>query len=168
MHTDYYLTIASVMPILLLAFLWDSGYLRRLHNEQRTLRRLGARPPGAVSVLFWTKRRVRVYALFVVGMVLCGIAVAVLELGGMVPDVAAGRDTLAAILILELVSLFTRIAVDLVAATRGTIEVSAEAPALPPPATGADLSTGRPTGSDGHHLARLAEGNAPETEAMPQ
>jgi hypothetical protein len=164
MHIDYYLAIASVMPILLLAFLWDSGYLRRLRSEKRTLRRLGAPAPGHVPVLFWTKGRVRAYALFVAGMVLCGIAVAVLALGGMVPDVAAVRDTEAGILILELVSLFNRIAVDLVVATRGTTERPTEGPALPRPASGADLSTGRSSGPDGHHPTPLAEENAPETE----
>lgn len=116
-HADFYVAVASVMPILLLALLWDSGFLRRLRTEQRTLRRPGTRVPG--DVLFWTKGRVRVYAMFITASVLCAIGAAALVLADILPDTTGTRITETIVLLLELLTLFTRIAVDLAAATRG-------------------------------------------------
>ena len=52
---DYYVTVASVLPILLLALMFDSGYLERLRHAPRRLRRNDL----VGGVRFWTKPRVR-------------------------------------------------------------------------------------------------------------
>ena len=39
MFGNYYATVAQVLPVLLLAFLWDSGFLQRLRDQRRPTRR---------------------------------------------------------------------------------------------------------------------------------
>lgn len=66
LHENFYATLAQVLPLLLLAFIWDSGYRRKLGSED---------PHGSRSQMrFWTKPRVRAYMLFVASVDLprCG------------------------------------------------------------------------------------------------
>jgi hypothetical protein len=49
---DYYATTAQVIPVLLLALVWESGYLPRLKTENRA------------NAPVWTKRNVRLWGLF--------------------------------------------------------------------------------------------------------
>jgi hypothetical protein len=113
MNRDFYSTLAQVLPVLLLALVWDSNYLERLRNQPRPLRRVD--PTG---VLFWTKPRVRAYSLFVTVVLIAGIAVSLLVLADMLADVAWLRGMLAAGLLLALVTLLVRIGLDIVGATR--------------------------------------------------
>jgi hypothetical protein len=73
---DYYATVAQVLPVLLLALMSDSGYLERLPPRPRRLRR--NEPVGGVR--FWTKPRVRAYALFLMSTVVVDTALCVLML----------------------------------------------------------------------------------------
>jgi hypothetical protein len=114
-YRDFYATMAQVFPVLLLAFVWESRFLERISHEARRTRRHD--PSG---VLFWTKPRVRVYLLAVTGTVVVGIVVSVAVLGGVFPDGPATRIFLIAGLVLMLATLMTRIAVDVIAATRTT------------------------------------------------
>jgi hypothetical protein len=110
--SDYYTTTAQVMPLLLLALIWDSSFLDRLRGQKRTLRRVD--PSG---VLFWTKRRVRAYTLFIAVVVLASTAVALFELAGFIPDSFTLRTVLACLLGLVLCTVLTRIWYDVIAAT---------------------------------------------------
>ncbi len=110
MADNFYATMAQVLPLLLLALVWDSGYLTRLRRQRR---RAG---PGGVR--FWTKPMVRVYTLAVTGIVVVSTAVTMFVLAGVIPDSYALRVTLSAGLVLVLGTLFTRITVDVLWATR--------------------------------------------------
>jgi hypothetical protein len=134
---DFYSTLAQVLPVLLLAFIWDSGFLTRLRRQRRRSRQ--QHPAG---VWFWTKPRVRVYTLSVAGIVLGCLAVTVLVLGGLIPDSRALRIVLSAAFILVLLTLLTRITVDVMWATTSTTAIPGAAgqpgrdpgaPAVPPP-----------------------------------
>lgn len=109
---NFYATLAQVLPLLLLAFIWDSGFLVRLRQQRRLPRR--ADPTG---VRFWTKPRVCIYTLLVTAVVIISIAVTVLVLAGIVPDSRALRLVLSAGLGLVLVTLLTRITFDVLWAT---------------------------------------------------
>lgn len=113
MNRDFYSTMAQVLPVLLLALLWDSNYLQRLRGQPRPSRRLD--PAG---VLFWTNPRVRMYTLFVTTVLITGIAVSLLVLAGALANVSWLRGVLVAGLLLALVSLLVRIGSDIVGATR--------------------------------------------------
>lgn len=126
MPSDYYTTIAQVMPLLLLALIWDSSFLDRLRGQRRPSRRVD--PSG---VLFWTKPRVRVYTLFVGGVVLASTAVAIFELAGFIPDSFTLRVVLACLLGLVLATLATRIWYDVVAATASTQDPASAADPAP-------------------------------------
>jgi hypothetical protein len=110
--SDFYTTMAQVLPLLLLALIWDSSFLDRLHGQRRPSRRVD--PCG---VLFWTKPRVRVYTLFVAVVVLGSMAVAVCEIAGFIPDSFTLRVVLSCGLALVLGTLLTRIWYDVIAAT---------------------------------------------------
>jgi hypothetical protein len=112
-NRDFYATMAQVLPVLLLALVWDSMYLERLRQQTRRSRRVD--PSG---VLFWTKPRVRVYSLFVTSMLIMGIGVSMLVLAGVLADGAWLRGVLVGGLILGLVTLQVRIGSDIVSATR--------------------------------------------------
>jgi hypothetical protein len=105
--------MAQVLPVLLLALLWDSDYLSRLRRQQRPSRRVD--PAG---VWFWTKPRVRIHMLFVTTVLIAGIAVSLFVLAGVLADAAWLRGVLVAGLLLALVSLLVRIGSDIVLATR--------------------------------------------------
>jgi hypothetical protein len=110
LNRDFYSTMAQVLPVLLLALMWDSNYLQRLRTQPRPSRRVD--PAG---VWFWTKPRVRVYSLVVTGVLITGIAVSLLVLAGMLGDTAWLRGVLVGML---LVTLLVRIGSDIVGATR--------------------------------------------------
>jgi hypothetical protein len=116
MDLDFYTTMAQVLPVLLLALVWDSNYLMRLRAQPRRSRR---EDPG--GVLFWTKPRVRVYSLFVTAVLVAGIALSLLVLSGAVPDTAWLRGVLMGGLLLALMTLYTRIGSDIVVATRDRV-----------------------------------------------
>jgi hypothetical protein len=111
-NAGFYETLAQVLPVLLLALIWDSAYLQRLRRQQRLPRRTH---PG--GVYFWTKPRVRVYTLAVTFIVLASIAVTCLVLADLVPDSLGLRVALSMGLVLALLTLFVRIAVDVIRAT---------------------------------------------------
>jgi hypothetical protein len=114
-HADFYTTLAEVLPLLLLAFIWDSGFLARLRSQHRPLR-----SAGAGGVRFWTKPRVRVYTLGVAAIVVVCTATAVLVLAGVVADSRALRIALSAGLAVVLLTLMTRITIDVLWATADT------------------------------------------------
>lgn len=113
MFGNYYATVAQVLPVLLLAFLWDSGFLQRLRDQRRPTRRTD--PHG---VWFWTKPRVRVYSIFVATVIILAIAAVLLVLGGLIPDSRALRWAVWAAAALALATLLFRLGVDIVLATR--------------------------------------------------
>jgi hypothetical protein len=91
MASEIYATLAHVLPILLLALMWDSEYLVLPRRQQRLPRRID--PAG---VRFWIKQQVRIYALFVTGETVVSTAVAILVLARVIPDSRALRIALSA------------------------------------------------------------------------
>lgn len=112
MYRDYYATLAQVLPVLLLAMLWDSGFLHRLRAEPRRPRR-----DDPAGVRFWTKPRVRVYFLFVSTILVLGTGAAMLVLAGLLPDSVVLRGVLTGGVVVALATLLTRISADTLAAT---------------------------------------------------
>ena len=112
MLTEFYTTDAQVMPVLLLALLWDSGFLRRVREQPRLSRRIS--PDG---VRFWTKPRVRAYSLFVASVMVLAIAADFLVLGNLVSDTTIVRWGEWLALALALGTLLFRLAVDILVAT---------------------------------------------------
>jgi hypothetical protein len=110
--SDFYTTMAQVLPLLLLALIWDSSFLDRLRGQRRPLRRVD--PSG---VLFWTKPRVRAYTLSVATVVIVLTGVCVLELAGFIPNSFALRVVMSCGLALVLGTLLTRVWYDVLAAT---------------------------------------------------
>jgi len=111
-NRDFYTTLAQVVPVLLLAMMFDSGYLKQLRGQPRPLRR-----EDPAGVLFWTKPRVRAYVLFVVFVAITSTAAAVLVLAGALPDTVALRALTSAGVLLVLGTLLTRIGIDVYLAT---------------------------------------------------
>lgn len=109
---SFYPTMAQVFPLLVLTFVWNSGFLDRLRGQQRLPR--GVDPAG---VRFWTKPRVRWYTLVVTGVALVATGVTVFVLAGVIPDSYALRITLSCGLVLVLGTLLTRISFDVLWAT---------------------------------------------------
>jgi hypothetical protein len=112
MTGDFYATLAQVLPLLLLAFIWDSGFLERLRRQQRKPKKT-----DVAGVWFWTKPRVRAYTLLVSTIVSTSIALTVFVLGGVIPDSHGLRIALCVGLVLVLLTLLTRITVDVLGAT---------------------------------------------------
>ena len=110
--SNFYPTLAQVLPVLLLALIWDSAYLIRLRRQRRPLRR-----DDPAGVWFWTKPRVRVYILGVTGETITSIAIIMLVLAGLIPDSQGLRIALSAGLILLLATIAVRIGVDVIRAT---------------------------------------------------
>jgi hypothetical protein len=50
---NFYSTLAQVLPLLLLAFIWESGFLARLRQQRRPPKKV-----DSAGVWFWTKPRV--------------------------------------------------------------------------------------------------------------
>lgn len=112
-HSDLYTTVTQVLPVLLLALMWDSAYLARLRDQRRPSRR---RDPDAG--FRWTKPRVRVYMLTVAGVALADILLGILVLAGAVPDTTTVRVLTVVGLAATLASLLLRIWYDVMEATR--------------------------------------------------
>lgn len=112
---DFYATLAQTLPVLLLALIWESRYLERLRGQTRPLRR----DDPVNGVIFWTKPRVRIYAIFVGTMVLLDTGLCALVLGGAVRDSAWLRCVAGFGLGLALASLLFRTCVEIVKATDG-------------------------------------------------
>jgi hypothetical protein len=112
MHSDFYATMAQVLPLLLLALIWNSAYLDRLRGQSR--RKRSEDPAG---VRFWTKPRVRAYTLFVAAVVVTATTITIFELGGMIPDSIGLRIALTIALVVVLGTLTARIYFDVMAAT---------------------------------------------------
>jgi hypothetical protein len=115
MAGDFYATLAQVLPVLLLALMWDSAYLVRLRRQHRLPRRVD--PAG---VWFWTKPRVRAYTLIVTGEAIASTAVTMLVLAGLIPDSRGLRIALSGGLVLLLITLLIRIGADVIRATAAT------------------------------------------------
>ena len=113
MSDDFYMTVATILPVLLLALIWDSGSLENIRRQERKLRR--ADPVNGVR--FWTKRRFRLYSLFVATAIVIADGLCILELGGAVPNRLPLRVSLVVAVVLTLSTLVTRIWVDVLAAT---------------------------------------------------
>ncbi|SCF28377.1 hypothetical protein GA0070561_4969 [Micromonospora saelicesensis] len=112
---DFYATLAQVLPVVLLAMLFDSRYLDVLARDHRPSRR--EKPKGGY---FWTKPRVRVYVLTVASLLMCEFLCVFLVLGGLIDDRAWLRGVLIGGLTLFLGTLLTRVWVAVVAATAPT------------------------------------------------
>jgi hypothetical protein len=110
---DFYAIAAQVLPVVMLALVWESRFFDRLRSERRLSRRVD--PTG---VLFWTKPRVRLYSLFIVQSILAGISLAMLVLAGWLADTGPVRAIVTLSVLLALGTLGFRMTVDIVAATR--------------------------------------------------
>ncbi|MEE6258985.1 hypothetical protein [Plantactinospora sonchi] len=129
MYRDFYTTLAQVLPVLLLALLWDSRYLDQLRRQARPSRRV-----DPAHGYFWTKPRVRAYSLTIASVIVTELAVVVFVLAGALSDSAALRAVLVAGLVLALATLLTRVAVDVFDATRPDPPAGAPATGAPTPA----------------------------------
>ena len=69
MSDDFYMTVAAVLPVLLLALIWDSRSLENISRQERKLRKVDP----VDGVLFWTKRRFRLYTLFVTAVIVIAV-----------------------------------------------------------------------------------------------
>lgn|GEM_PF-3481431 len=110
-HGDLYTTVAQIVPVLLLALMWDSAYLDRLRSEHRPARRNGS------AGFFWTKPRVRAFILSIAILVMATLLLDVLVLAGVVPDAAPVRAAVVGGLVVAMGALLFRIWVDVVRAT---------------------------------------------------
>ena len=119
MAGNFYPTLAQVFPLLLLAFVWDSGFLARLRRQRRLHRK-----DDPAGVRFWTKPRVRVYTLLVTGVAVIATGVTVFVLAGVIPDSFALRLALSCGLALVLLTLLTRITIDVLWATQAVPDVA--------------------------------------------
>ncbi|MFG2064248.1 hypothetical protein ACGFIK_22830 [Micromonospora sp. NPDC048871] len=133
MFPDFYATSAQVLPVLMLALIWESRFLDRLGQQNRHTRRED--PDG---VRFWTRPRVRAYSIFIVSTIMGGLTLSLLVLADYVAPGPVPRTLLAVCLALAVATLLTRVVVDILAATR---------PTDPPNAGHRPNSTGAPAGS---------------------
>jgi len=111
---DFYSTMAQVLPVLLLALMWDSNYLLRLRRQPRATRRDDPRR----GVVFWTKPRVRIYSLALTAVIVVGVTLCFLVLADLTADSVGLRVALIAVLVLGLTTLVVRIGSDVVSSTR--------------------------------------------------
>lgn len=110
---DFYATAANVIPILMLALIWESSFLERLRTQARPRRKDA--PDG---VLFWTKRRVRVWTIFVMLVAAIELGLCLMVLGGFVDDGFTLRTVVIVGVACVLASLVTRAVVDTIEATK--------------------------------------------------
>jgi protein-S-isoprenylcysteine O-methyltransferase Ste14 len=110
---DFYGTAAQVLPVLLLALVFESRHLERVGRERRRPRRVDP----AQGVRFWTKGRVRAYTLAMSTVVLGDTAACVLVLGDMLADSRPLRTAVITGVLLAAVTLLFRIWVDVIGAT---------------------------------------------------
>ena len=128
MHDNFYSTTAQVIPVLLLALLWESPYLERLRRENRPSRAAG-------RGFFWTKARVRVFLLVVAGIVMLTLLLNLLILAGWLPDSGILRGLVMFGLVAALGTLSFRICVDVMDATAVTHSTSSSDAVTPSPET---------------------------------
>ena len=102
---NYYESLAEVLPLLLLAFMWESHYLDRLPGISDENRKL------------WKKPVVRVYVIFVSIFVLASIAVCVLVLSGYCPENSFTRIFVLCGTVILLVTMSFRLYYDITDAT---------------------------------------------------
>ena len=126
MSDDFYVTVATILPVLLLALIWDSRSLENVRKQERKLRKVDA----VNGVLFWTKRRFRLYTLFVATVIVIALGLCIFELGGAISNRLPLRVFLMAAVVLTLATLITRIWVDVIAATVEPAAAPAPAPAV--------------------------------------
>ena len=118
MSRDFYSTAAQVLPVLLLALVWESRYLEALPLQHRRHRR----DDPAHGVRFWTKPRVRIYALTVATVTLGATVICLLVVAGVLPNwTTLGLITIVGLLLAS-VSLLYRIWTDIIEATRPTFD----------------------------------------------
>jgi hypothetical protein len=111
---DFYSTMAQVFPVLMLALIWESGFLERLKYETRR-NKAGNLANG---VRFWTKRRVRVWIIVVAVVSAAELLLTIAVLVDALSDTVLVRVLVLAGLAMVLGSLLTRAIVDVLAATR--------------------------------------------------
>jgi hypothetical protein len=111
---DFYSTMAQVLPVLLLALMWDSNYLLRLRRQPRVTRR----DDPSRGVVFWTKPRVRIYSLALTAVIVVGVTLCFLVLADLTADSVGLRVALIVVLVLGLATLVVRIGSDVVSSTR--------------------------------------------------
>lgn len=109
---DFYSAMAQVLPVLLLAVVWDSRFLDRLGQERRP-----ARKADGSRDWFWTKPKVRAYGWFVTAVIVLAIALTALVLAELLPDGPVPKFGVLAALVLTLGTLLTRLWVDIYRAT---------------------------------------------------
>jgi hypothetical protein len=124
---NFYATLAQVFPLLLLTLVWESGFLARLRGQRRLSK--WANPAG--DVWFWTKPNVRWYTLLVTGVAIAATGVTVFVLAGVIPDSYALRLGLSCSLVVVLFTLLTRIAIDVLWATKAVPETAVQQPGRP-------------------------------------
>ncbi|WP_326828599.1 hypothetical protein OIE13_21025 [Streptosporangium sp. NBC_01810] len=140
MPRDFYATVAQILPVLLLAFIWDSRFLHNLRNQRRRPRR----EDPVNGVYFWTKQRVRVYSLVIAVMIITDLALCALVLANLLPDGVAMRVVVLVGLLLSLATLLNRVWMDILHATREVeIASAASTPAPEPDASTAPDFTAR-------------------------
>ena len=110
---DFYATAAQVLPVILLALVWESRYFEQLRLRQKSSRS----PAGNDTFRFWTLPRVRIYSLFVAGVIVVAIAICLLVLGGFVGSSGALRGIVTAGVALALASLLYRVCVHIISST---------------------------------------------------
>lgn len=111
---DFYATVAQVLPVLLLAVIFDSGYFDQLKDQKRLPRRLDP----LHGVWFWTKGWIRAYTLTMVTVAVLDLMLCVLILADAMRDRPVWRWTTTAGLILIAMSLLFRIWVSVWSATQ--------------------------------------------------
>ncbi|MEU4508437.1 hypothetical protein AB0G05_02980 [Nonomuraea wenchangensis] len=102
---DFYATVAQVLPVVLLALVWESKYFDGLSGQQRNAR-------------FWTLGRVRIYALTVAATIVGDLTLCLFVLAGTVPDSAWLRGVVIAGAVLALASLLFRTFATIITSTR--------------------------------------------------
>jgi hypothetical protein len=93
---DFYATVAQVLPIVVLALVWDSGYFETLRDPNRT-------------AWFWKTPVVRTYSVIVATVVIADTALCLMVLAGVLGNSVALRGTVFAGIALALGSLLFRI-----------------------------------------------------------
>ena len=118
---DFYGTVAQVLPVVVLALVWESRYFEILRARPRLTRQHDPEE----GVRFWTLHRVRIYSLTVATAIILDIAVCLLVLAGLIGDSPALRVLISAGVALGLVSLLYRIWVHVLDATQSrSVEIA--------------------------------------------
>jgi len=102
---DFYATTAQVIPVLLLALIWESKYLDSLKDPTRT-------------AWFWKKTQVRIWALFMSVAAVAGEVAALLVLADIVDPGDVPRWIAIVGLASLLGSLLVRLTTDILDATK--------------------------------------------------